>query len=171
MAAFWTTLGSIGLDDTFFSCKLEIKSGNLSGLVRPWMWSGHRASERNLAEYHQAIENLSPIVQEFAKGLERESDATSTIFVAERIVQAAQKYTEEPFIAIDEEDGDLDFDLRLEDGLLVMANLFVDGSIDASVYDDSQGAPVKLVKRLRRSTTTETEIINLLRAGLNASTS
>ena len=64
----------------------------------------------------------------------------------------------------------MDIHLRLADGQLVMANIFPDGTIDASVYDDSHGAPVKMVKRMRRMTTSEGDLITLLRAGIHAST-
>ena len=83
--------------------------------------------------------------------------------MAERIVRTAEEWTTGAHITVDDEGGDLDFHLRLADGLLVMANLFPDGTIDASVYDDSQGAPVAVVKRLRRSTTSEDDLITLFR--------
>ena len=90
--------------------------------------------------------------------------------MAARIVQAALDHTVGPEITVDDEDGDLDFHLRLTDGLLVMANLFPDGTIDASVYDDSQGIPVKTVKRMRRTSTSAAELIQLFQAGIHDST-
>ncbi len=85
--------------------------------------------------------------------------------MAARVVRAAVKHTRGPHITVDDEDGDLDFHLRLADNLLVMANLFRDGTIDASVYDDSEGIPVKTVKRMRRSMTSADALISLFEQG------
>ena len=89
---------------------------------------------------------------EFAKGKAGAPVPNATIVTqAKRVVQAAVRHTRQPHITVDDDDGSLDFDLRLANGWLVMANLFPDGSIDASVYDDSDGIPVKTVQRIRRS--------------------
>ena len=109
-----------------------------------------------------------PIVQEFALGFGDVQSAANVIAMADRIVQAALDHTVEPEFSVDEEDGDIEFDLRLENGLLVMANLFPDGTLDASVYDDSQGMPVKTVRRMPRATTSAEELIHLFRAGIDA---
>ena len=76
-------------------------------------------------------------------------------------MRAVHDFTIGPCITVDDEGGELDLQLRLNDGLLVMANLFPDGTIDASVYDDSHGIPVKTIKRMRRLTTSERELIAL----------
>ena len=109
-----------------------------------------------------------PVVREFAAGCEGACPAADVVEMAARIVQAALDQTVGPEITFDDEDG-IDFHLRLANGLLAMANLFPDGTIDASVYDDSQGPPVKTVKRLRRSTTSAEDLIHLFRAGIHAS--
>ena len=111
-----------------------------------------------------------PVVQEFARGVEGVRPTAEAVVMATHIVQAALGHTVGPHITVDDEDGDLDFHLRLTDGLLVMANLFPDGTIDASVYDDSQGIPVKTVKRMRRASTSAEELIHLFRAGIHDST-
>ena len=113
---------------------------------------------------------LHPMVHEFAQGIEGVRPVASVVSMATRIVQTAHDFTVGSHITVDDENGDLDFHLRLTDGLLVMANLFPDGTIDASVYDDSQGVPVKTVKRMRRATTSEEDLISLFRAEINAST-
>lgn len=112
---------------------------------------------------------LHPAVQEFAQGVDDVRPTPAVIEMATRLVQAALDHTVGPEITVDDEDG-MDFHLRLTDNLLVMANLFHDGTIDASVYDDSQGIPVKTVKRMRRATTSEQDLIHLFRTGSNAST-
>ena len=104
-------------------------------------------------------------IQEFAMGVNGKRPKADVVDVAARVMQAAVAYTVGPHITVDDEDGDLDIHLRLTDGLLVMANLFPDGTIDASVYDDSQGIPVKTVKRMRRSTTSPEELISLFEKG------
>lgn len=113
---------------------------------------------------------LDSVVHEFAQGIEGVHPTAGVVSMAVRIVQTAYDFTVGPHITVDDEDGDLDFHLRLTDGLLVMANLFPDGTIDASVYDDSQGVPVKTVRRMRRATTSEEDLIDLFRVGTNAST-
>ena len=113
---------------------------------------------------------LDAAVHEFAQGVDGVRPAAGVVSMAARIVQTAYDFTIGPHITVDGEDGDLDFHLRLTGGLLVMANLFPDGTIDASVYDDSKGVPVKTVRRMRRATTSEEDLIDLFRVGTNAST-
>ena len=110
-----------------------------------------------------------PVVREFATGAGGVRPAAQVVAAAARIVQAALDYTVGPEITFDDEDG-IDFHLRLANGLLVMANLFPDGTIDASVYDDGRGAPVKTVVRMRRKATSEQDLIQLFRSGIHAST-
>ena len=109
------------------------------------------------------------VVEEFANGVNGVAPPYHVVAAAERVVQAALNHTVGPEITVDDEDG-IDFHLRLLDGSLVMANLFPDGTIDASVYDDSQGTPVKTVKRMRRATTSEADLLHLFRTGTHAST-
>ena len=88
---------------------------------------------------------------------------------AMRVIQAAVRHTRQPHITVDEDDGSLDFDLRLANGWLVMANLFPDGSVDASVYDDSDGIPVKIVQRIRRADPAGVDdFIHLMRGAASA---
>lgn len=112
---------------------------------------------------------LHPVVQEFSRGVDGETPNGNVVKLADRIVRAALIYTTGAHITFDDEEGYLDFHLRLSDGLLVMANVFPDGGIDASVYDDSQGPPVQVVKRMRCGTTTDDELIDLFRAGVHVS--
>lgn len=110
--------------------------------------------------------DLPSVVREFAKGVNGVAPTPTTVEVAARVVRAAMKHTKGPHITVDAEDGDLDFHLRLADNLLVMANMFRDGTVDASVYDDSQGIPVKTIKRMRRSTTSADALISLFEQGV-----
>lgn len=94
---------------------------------------------------------LHPAVQAFAEGVGNAQPAPDVVKAASRIAKAAIEKTIEPEISVDV-DGALSFDLRLANGLLLMAELDVHGGLDASIYDDKQGV---LVKRLRDTTDTE----------------
>ena len=137
----------------------------------PAAWGMHRFSFADTSEIPGYMEDpLLYSVREFALGLGGIQPYDTVVEMAERVVRAVHDFTIGPCITVDDEGGELDLQLRLNNGLLVMANLFPDGTIDASVYDDSQGIPVKTVKRMRRSTTSERELIGLFRAGIHAST-
>ena len=136
-------------------------------IMREWSIEPRFVQERNAL----TASDLPPVVREFAEGVDGVRPGREVVAMAGRVVQAAVEYTVGPEIVVDEDDGSLDFHLRLTDGLLVMANLFPNGTIDASVYDDSRGVPVKTVKRMRRATTSAEELINLFREGGCASTS
>lgn len=126
--------------------------------------------------YFRRIEELPevarhPVVREFAAGVaDVAAPAPGVVELAERATRAALEHTAAPHITVDEDDGSLDFHLRLADGLLVMANLFSDGTIDASVYDDSNGIPVKNVKRMRRTAAHAEDLIELFQGGIDAGT-
>ena len=107
----------------------------------------------------------SPVMREFSQGIGGDPLAEEIIRTAGLIVQACWEYTNGAHISFDDEDGCLDFHLRLRNGNLVMANAFLNGGVDASVYDDSQGTPVKLVRRLRRGRTSGEDLIELFRSG------
>ena len=94
---------------------------------------------------------LHSAVQAFADGVGGALPATDVVEIAHRIAMAAIDKTIEPEISVDV-DGALSFDLRLANGLLMMAELEVQGGLDASIYDDKQGA---LIKRLRNTTDAE----------------
>ena len=94
-------------------------------------------------------------VNEFAQGLDGEHPSEAVVNTAERIVKAARERVSRPDISVDV-DGALSFDMRVANGWLLMAELDVDGNIDASVYDDKAG---KRVRRLRRGT--EQDLIDL----------
>ena len=93
-------------------------------------------------------------VRLFSTGHEGLQPAASVISMADRIAKAALDMTVEPEITVDV-DGALSFDLRLSNGLLLLAELDLDGSLDASIYDDSRGI---LIERLPQ--TTDSELIS-----------
>lgn len=89
---------------------------------------------------------LPPIVQEFAAGLDGVIPSSETVTMASRLARAAIANTVEPELAVDV-DGALSFDLRLNNGLLLLAELDIAGYFDASVYDDKTSPAVR-VQRL-----------------------
>ena len=104
------------------------------------------------------------VLHEFSQGTEDGQPTADTIQMAGRVVRACRVYTYGANISFDDEDGYLDFHTRLLDGHLAMANIFQDGGVDASVYDDRQGAPVKLVRRMRRGQTSGEDLIELFKS-------
>ncbi len=94
---------------------------------------------------------LHPAVQAFAEGVGDARPEPAVVVIAQRIVAAAISKTTEPEISVDV-DGALSFDLRLANGLLLMAELGVDGTLDAGIIDDKQGS---IVERLRNTTAEE----------------
>ena len=103
----------------------------------------------------------SAIVREFAAGVDGVRPGRSVVDKADRLVQAARQGTIEPEIAVDV-DGALSFDLRLNNGLLLLAELSIAGNLDASVYDDAAG---ERVQRLPRAT--EAQFMELLLSDWN----
>lgn len=86
-----------------------------------------------LASFPSEIEH---VLNEFERGPVTGAQPESWVVVAARsISKAAVDNTVQPDISVDPDDGELSFDLRLSDGRLVLADLEVDGSLDARVYD------------------------------------
>lgn len=108
------------------------------------------------------ISDKPAVVREFAAGNAGVRPGSNVVAMAGRIVQAAGAHTVEPEIVVDDDDGSLDFDLRLTNGLLVLANLFPDGRIDASVYDDRNRSSVRRINRMPRAT--ESDLVGLLQS-------
>ena len=92
-------------------------------------------------------------LDEFAAGLDGKLPEPQVVEMAARIVKAALSKTKKADISVDDADGALSFDLELPNGYLMMAELYIDGNIDASVYDTQK----KLAQRMPSAT--ETDII------------
>ena len=125
---------------------------------------GDLVTEFSAAETSELVIE-SPVVREFSQAVGGDRPTEGIIRMAGLVVRACQEYTDGAHVSFDDEDGCLDFHLRLKNGHLVMADIFLSGDVDASVYDDSQGAPVKLVRRLRRGQTSGEDLIELFRYG------
>lgn len=100
---------------------------------------------------------LPPIVQEFAAGLDGVIPSPETVAIAGRLAQAVLSYTAEPALAVDV-DGALSFDLRLTNGLLLLAELSVAGTLDAGVYAPAAGKEIRHFPRA-----TADQLLDLLR--------
>ena len=92
-----------------------------------------------------------PAIHSFSKGFEGKRPAAAVIKAASNIAAAAIEKTIEPEITVDV-DGALSFDLRLASGYLVFAELDIDGTLDASIYNDREGI---LIKRMPQTTDSE----------------
>ena len=90
---------------------------------------------------------IKAALDEFAAGLDGKRPEPWVVEMAARIANAALAKTREPEISVDV-DGALSFDLRLANEYLLLAELEIDGSIDASVYDLQD----RLVQRMPKTT-------------------
>ena len=82
-------------------------------------------------------------LDDFAVGFDGKRPAPWVVEMAARIANAALARTREPEISVDV-DGALSFDLELLGGRLLLAELEIDGNIDAGVYEPPM-EPVKLM--------------------------
>ena len=103
------------------------------------------------------VDEVRHELSEFRQGIEGVQPARQVVKMAVRISKVAINFTKLPDITVDI-DGELSFYLRLKDGRLVLAELGVEGLIDASVYDEND----KLLKRMPSAT--EKELIAVLKS-------
>lgn len=93
---------------------------------------------------------------EFAAGLYGKRPEPQVVEMTARIVKAALTKTVKHDISFDDEECALSFDLELSSGHLILAELWSDGSIDASVYDGDK----RRVKRMPKAS--ESDMLALL---------
>ena len=86
---------------------------------------------------------VAAALEEFAAGPDGKRPEERVVEMATRIANAALLKTREPEISVDV-DGALSFDLELPGGRLLLAELEIDGSINAGVYDPPM-EPVELM--------------------------
>ena len=91
---------------------------------------------------------IEGIVQTFAQGVRGKHPAPETVETARLIVEAASHRASAKEIEIDEDDGLLSFELRLESGLLVVGELTPDGNLEADVFDDQNPMDEASVKEI-----------------------
>ena len=101
-----------------------------------------------------------PAIRDFALGVDGSKPAEGVVTIAVRIVAAAIKRTVDPELSVDE-DGALSLDLRLSNGLRMLAELPIDGTLDVGIYDDRDTDQLAMEVEYLPSATAE-ELIGLL---------
>ena len=105
------------------------------------------------------LQATHPEVSLFAKGVNDTKPADSLIQMADRIVRQAIALLTEPEIDFDDDDGSLNFDLRLNNGHTMFVELYPDGNSYVGVYDETGKGDTKTVLFL--SDATEEQITEL----------
>ena len=101
---------------------------------------------------------VQDILDEFRKGFDGEHQPSKNVVeMATKICQTAIKATDHPDIIVDD-DGALSFDFRLKSGYLIMAEIEIDGSIAANLYDEND----QLLEEMIRAT--EKDFIRILQS-------
>ena len=86
--------------------------------------------------YKSRADAAHPAVREFAAaGVDGACPSAAVVATAARIIAAALERTVDPEFSVDD-DGALSIDLRLSNGLRMLAELPVDGTLDVGTYDD-----------------------------------
>ena len=87
------------------------------------------------------------VVKAFSQGFNGGMPSPDTLRMANQLIKAATKGTIESEFYVDDSDGALGFMLRLNNGLLLMAELSVTGMLSGGTYDDSDsgGKQVKFI--------------------------
>lgn len=78
--------------------------------------------------------SVHPALANFEKGKEGIRPDQATLSLARTLIEVATRRASNPDIHVDFE-GSLSFDLRLHNGHWLLADLFIDGQLDVSVYD------------------------------------
>ena len=97
--------------------------------ARPFSWGGHTA----LIAATYWLDPDNPI-REFQRGIGGDAPSIEVVNAANNLNCLANLRTVQPEISVDG-DGALSLDLRLRDGALVMAEMEMDGTVNAGVYD------------------------------------
>ena len=105
------------------------------------------------------LQTPHPEVRRFAVGVNDIKPADSLVRMANRIVLQALKHLTDPDIAFDDEDGSLNFDLKLNNGHTMFVELYPDGNSYVGVYDETDEGDAKTILFL--SDATEKQIIEL----------
>lgn len=94
--------------------------------------SAQYREEQELARLVKA--GVHPALSTFAKGKEGNRPDGATLSLARRLIEVAMQRVSNSDIDVDFE-GSLSFDLHLPNGHWLLADLFIDGQLDVSVYD------------------------------------
>ena len=93
------------------------------------IWSSPEARTANIVQF-------DPRVREFSSGMDGRTPGFDVVDLAGALVREAEQRTHQPEITIDV-DGALSFDLRLTSGLLMFAELAIDGKLDITILNDT----------------------------------
>ena len=93
-------------------------------------------------------------VREFSAGCEGRYPSPEAVRIGNQIVWAAKQHAVESDIYVDDTDGALGLMLRLDNGLLLLAELSLDGVLSGGTYDDGDGEG-KQVKFIANATVSQ----------------
>ena len=93
------------------------------------------------------IQNIpwSDEVKEFARGFQGNTPSGDTVRIANQVYNAAKSQAVEYEFYVDDSDGALGIMLRLRNGLLLLAELSVGGTLSGGTYDDDEGARIQFL--------------------------
>ena len=86
---------------------------------------------------------MSQTIAAFSTGFEGKRPSPRTVHLATPMVRAARGQALEREFYVDDTDGALGVMIRLKNGLLMLAELSVDGTLSGSTYNDSPGRQVE----------------------------
>lgn len=109
---------------------------------------------RHSTTRHYPVSVWTPL-QQYIVGINDEHPPDSAAKLAAHFVGQAVRRSTKTEIDFDDEDGSLLFDLRLPNGLLLMAELYLDGTLYAGVHDDRGAGDSQLVEWLENPNETE----------------
>ena len=138
-----------------FIIRAQTHSDPLQDYVRGIDARGFQREGRVFAMHQGKPDTHPTVVQQFASGFRGEQPSPSVIEAAVQLFTTGSAETDAPEFTVDV-DGALSIDLRLNNGLRMLAELTIDGSLDAGFYDDrSDDGRVQEVKYLPQTTAEE----------------
>ena len=137
-----------------FAVPIDLLSGPVSVSRQEWAYEKPAPTPAEIAKLfsiksagEESPASLPEVLAEFAAGVSGYPPPPAWVVeLGAELVRAAEEHTVEPEISVDV-DGELSFDLRLHNDLLLMGELSIGGAVDARVYDASNA----LVQRLRHA--------------------
>ena len=138
-----------------FDLPVDLLFSSVSVSRRGWAYEKPAPTPEEIAKLfsiksagEESPDSLPEVIAEFAAGVAGyPPPAAWVVELGAELVRAAEDHTVEPEISVDV-DGELSFDLRLNNDFLLMGELSIGGAVDARMYDASNA----LVQRLRHST-------------------
>ena len=92
------------------------------------------------------------VIKDFALGADGSKPTAGVLAMTTNIVAAALEFATDPEFSVDE-DGAFSLDLRLSNGMRMLAELPIDGTLDVGIYDDRDSTqPAREVEYLFNAT-------------------